>query len=297
MLIKTRWIRPLLSLGVLAGLSWMLPAWGQDPFRSGEDSRSFSPEVNQAFEEFFCAGRYLGSQATLESALAASPDEPMIYALLASIAYFENDLEDFSAQATQTREVAVQLKEADPLRGHLYEGVGYGLEAAYTVIQDGVVIGLPKALPTLNNLFESVREAQAIDAEDPELNLINGYIDLLLSNRDKALAQFQEAAPPYLAYRGQALTYRDLKQYPEALEAVDQALSVSSCTNPELYYLKAQILAAQERYAEAVPFFDQSLAASDQLPEALVSDIKLERDRAVERSLTSSTPPTASPAP
>lgn len=290
---RTYWA--LLGCGICLGMgigAWGGDlAWASDPFRSGEAARPIGPEVEEAFEAFFCAGQYQNSGGKLELAREASPEEPMIYALLAALAYQDQDQAAFAQLATQTREVATALEQQDPLRGNLYEGVGYGLEAANVVLENGVVLGLPKAVPTLNNLFASIREARQIDPDDPELNLLNGYMDLLLTYRDRSLEQFQKAGPDYLAYRGQALAYRDLKQYPQALAAVDQAIA-ASCDNPELYYLKAQILAAQEQYAAAVPLFDQALQAAEQLPEGLVADIQVERDRAAERSLASQAPST-----
>lgn len=287
-------------LGKLLGvICWVwgsaLPVWAQDPFRSGDNARPIRPEVAAAFEEFFCAGRYSQSREKLEMAKKASPEEPMVYALLAALAYQEGDLEAFARLATQTRQVAAELKKTDPLRGNLYEGVGYGLEAANIVVRDGVVIGLPKALPTLNQLFASIRAAQAVDSSDPELNLLNGYMDLLLTYREKALNQFRMAAPDYLSYRGQALAYRDMQRFDEALEAVDRAIA-ASCSNPELYYLKAQILVSKGQDREAVPLFDQALQASAQLPQPLVEQIQMERDRAAQRSgLTGQLPATPNP--
>lgn len=265
----------------LAGLT-ATPARAQDPFRSGAEAREISPEVYSAFQEFFCAGRYNRSREQLDLALQASPDEPMVYALLAALSYQEGDLEAFTERGAQTLAVASELTATDPLRGHLYEAVGYGFEAANRVLQDGVVIGLPKALPTLNNLFGAIRQAQKVNAQDPELNLLNGYMDLLLTNRDKALEQFRLAGPDYLAFRGLALAYRDLKQYDQAIDAVDQALT-SGCDNPEFIYLKAQILVLQGNDAEAVPLFNQALEAADQLPMPLVSQIQSERDSAERR--------------
>ncbi len=284
---------------LLAAVFWVWgsaqPVWAQDPFRTGANARQISPEVAAAFEEFFCAGRYSQSREKLETAREASPEEPMVYALLAALAYQEGDMQEFAQLATQTRQVATELKKTDPLRGNLYEGVGYGLEAANTVVRDGVVIGLPKALPTLNQLFASIRAAQAVDGSDPELNLLNGYMDLLLTYREKALNQFRLAAPEYMSYRGQALAYRDMQRYEEALEAVDRAIA-TSCDNPELYYLKAQILVSRGEDREAVPLFDQALQASAQLPESLVDQIQMERDRAAQRGgLTGQLPATATP--
>ncbi len=282
----TRIRRVFTSLGLLVSVLFVGPAWAQDPFRIGDDARDISPEVAEAFAEFFCAGRYTGSREKLDAALAVSPDEPIVYALLAALAYQEGDLAEFSQRGQQTLDVAQALEATDPLRGNLYKGVGYGFAAANIVLEDGVVMGLPKALPTLNNLFGSIREAQAIDAEDPELNLLNGYMDLLLTNRDKALTQFRKAGPEYMSQRGIALAYRDLDDYPAALAAVDRAIE-QSCDNPELYYLKAQILANQGNDGEAVILFDQALDASDQLPSALVEQIQRERNSAYDRSIAS----------
>lgn len=269
----------LLALVLWAGTE---AAWAKDPFRTGSNQREMSAEVSAAFEAFFCSGSHVNSQDQLEAALKASPEEPVVHALLAALAYQEGNLTEFARLATETRKVATALKTTDPLRGNLYEGVGYGLEAANQVLKDGVVLGLAKALPTLDKLFASIRLAQQVDPEDPELNLVNGYMDLLLTYRDKALTQFLKASPAYLAARGQALAYRDLERYPEALAAVDQAIA-NSCGNPELYYLKAQILANQGSYTEAVPLFDQALQASAQLPKALSDQIQMERDRAAQK--------------
>lgn len=100
----------------------------------------------------------------------------------------------------------------------------------------------------------------------------------------------------HLSYRGQALAYRDMKRFDEALEAVERAIA-ASCNNPELYYLKAQILVAKGQDREAVPLFDQALQAAAQLPEALVEQIQMERDRAAQRSGLTGQLPTPTPSP
>ncbi len=270
-----------IACGLLALIVW--PAWAEDPFRTGENARPISPETASAFESFFCLGEYANSREKLEAAQAVSPNEPLVTALLAALSYQESDLEAFAQYSTQTRELGEVLQESDPLRGSLYEGVGYGMEAANVIVREGVVLGLPRALPILNNLFDSIRAAQTVDPEDPELNLLNGYMDLLLTNRDKALEQFQLAGPPYMALRGTALTLRDMGQFDEALEAVDQAID-TSCDNPELYYLKAQILVGQEDDEAAVGYFDQALASAEQLPPGLVEQIERERNSSNLRS-------------
>ena len=112
-------------------------------------------------------------------------------------------------------------------------------------------------------------------------------VNLPFSNPEQALARLEKfAGPRYLAYRGLAIGYRDLDQYPEALQAVDRALKATS-DNPELFYLKAQILAEQGKkqndpslVKEAVSNFDKAIAKKDQLPNDLVKQIERERKRA-----------------
>ncbi|MEO1132573.1 MAG: Sll0314/Alr1548 family TPR repeat-containing protein, partial [Cyanobacteria bacterium J06639_1] len=219
----------------------------------------------------------------LETARAAEPNEPIVYALLASVAYQEGNLTEVEAMANKTLEVAKALKPTDPLRGNLYEGVGHGLVAAHRVLQDGVTVGLPRALPTLTQLFASISAANKVDPDDPELNLVNGYMDLLLTRRDKALAQFDRAAPAYLAYRGRALTLRDLDRDREALAVVDEAIAIA-CDNPELYYLKAQLLRRVDDYPQSLEYFNRALAQSELLPANIVKQMTRERD-SVQRKL------------
>jgi tetratricopeptide (TPR) repeat protein len=212
----------------------------------------------------------------------------MVYAMLASIAYIEEDFDAIERYTDRTRQAALALKPSDPLRGHLYEGVSYGFDAALGIARNGVALGLPRALPNLNKLYASIRSANAVDPDDPELNLLNGYMDLLLTRRERAVEQLSKASPTYVSYRGMALAYRDLDRDREALEAVEKAMA-GQCDNPELYYLKAQILRILERNSESVDFYNRALAAADQLPPAVVRDIKKERDRTQQR-LTSSKP-------
>ncbi len=98
----------------------------------------------------------------------------------------------------------------------------------------------------------------------------------------------KNAAPEYLADRGIAYGYRDLKQYNQALEYVNRALKATS-NNPEVYYLKAQILRGmagkeknQQLLQEAVINFDQALAKKSQLPAGLVKQIERERRKAAQ---------------
>jgi tetratricopeptide (TPR) repeat protein len=86
--------------------------------------------------------------------------------------------------------------------------------------------------------------------------------------------------------RGIAIAYRDLKQYPPALDYVNRSLKTTA-DNPELYYLKAQILYAkgkkeksQNLIKEAISHFDKALTKKSQLPANLVKQIEHERNQA-----------------
>lgn len=276
-----RWLAA--SLGAVAVLLPVEAAFAADPFRNGADARPMGPEVEAAFNEFFCKGNYTNSRNLLTQARQAEPNEPIVYALLASVSYQEGDLAQVAEMAAKTRETAVALKASDPLRGNLYEGVGYGLEAAHRVLKDGVTVGLPRALPTLNKVFASIRAATKVDPADPELNLLNGYMDLLLTRREKALEQFNRSAPAYLAFRGQALTLRDMDRDRDALAAVDKAIDIA-CDNPELYYLKAQLLNRTGDFAQSLDYFNRALDGATNLPQELVTQMTRERD-SVQRKL------------
>lgn len=110
-------------------------------------------------------------------------------------------------------------------------------------------------------------------------------MDLLLgiylpfTNPGKGIQQLQtDAGPRYLANRGIALGYRDLKQYDQALQFVNQAL-VDTPNNPEVLYLKAQILVKQGNLDQAKDYFQTALTKSEQLPKLLVAQIFYEQCR------------------
>jgi hypothetical protein len=72
-----------------------------------------------------------------------------------------------------------------------------------------------------------------------------------------------------------------MKQAAKALPVIDRALQ-SVPDNPELLYLKAQILRRQENRS-SVEYFNRALAKQAQLPASLVRQITKERDRAKEK--------------
>ncbi|MEL6786523.1 MAG: Sll0314/Alr1548 family TPR repeat-containing protein, partial [Cyanobacteria bacterium J06607_15] len=246
----------------------------------------------KAFETIFLEGDYQAVSDDLNKAEAEEPEEPLAYAMLASLAYTERDWERIKQYADKTLETAQLLSDTDPVRGNLYLGVGHFLDGAYVYEKEG-------ALPAINKLqqvFKYLDRAEDADPSDPELNLIKGYMDLLLavnlpfSSPDQAIARFEKyAAPNYLVERGLAVAYRDLKDYDQALEYANRALEIAP-ENPEHFYLKGQILrkiGKQQKSVEiltkAVENFELALAKSDQLPEFILETLEREHRSAREK--------------
>lgn len=271
---------------------WAIPSLAKDPFRNS-DARPIGETTEKAFRAFFEQGNYPAAEKHLKQ---ADIGEPMTPAMKASLVYIdwqgEKDpqkkatlLEEFRSYAEQTRTSAQAVSGKDPLRGNLYLAVSHFLSAGYAVLKDGTVKGMPQGLGEVQQAFKYLDAAEKQSPNDPELNLIKGYIELLMamnlpfSSPSQAINRLkQHAKPAYLADRGIALAYRDLNQPVKALEAVDRAIQATP-DNPELYYLKAQILVKQGNNQGSIPFFERALQKQDQLPPALVRQISRELDR------------------
>jgi tetratricopeptide (TPR) repeat protein len=261
-----------------------------DPFRPA-NPKPIGDKTASAFNAVFREGNYkAATEVYLPEAAAEEPNEPLIYALKASMVYtdWQSDqknpvlLESFKSYATQTRESAERLKATDPLRGNLYVAVGHALDAAAIITEKGTFNGATQALGKLQQVYRSLDEAEKIAPEDPEFNLLKGWLDLLISvnlpfaNPDLAIQRLEKAAPSYLAYRGIAVGNRDLKKYAQAQEYVDRALQETP-NNPELHYLKAQILVGAKQDQAAQPHFQLALSNAEQLPKDLVAQIVREQ--------------------
>lgn len=262
-----------------------------DPFRT-TNPHPIGDQTEAAFEAMFEEGNYVKAAQLLQS---AETDEPLAYALKASLNYNDEDLDAMGENARLTRETAEKLKSTDPLRGNIYIAVGYFLEGAHAFLTEGVVRSTPAVLSRLQQVFDSLNEASKIDPNDPELNLLKGYMDLMLSvnlpfaNPQQAIERLQNyAAPVYVSQRGIAIGYRDLNQQDQALAAVDQAIQQAP-SNPELFYLKAQILRRQSDGVEgedqrrlrrqSLNFFRQAWNLKTQLPANTVHQIDREACR------------------
>ena len=280
---QTIWTVPL-SITMIIGLS--SAAWAADPFRQ-KNPRDIDKYTEQAFETIFFKGDYKTVSDQLLQAEAETPDEPLTYALLASLAYTEKekDWEGIKKYADKTLESAQLLSQSDPLRGNLYLAVGHFLDGAYVYQKDGALDAIGK----LQLVFKYLDRAEDSDPNDPELNLIKGYMDLLLavnlpfSKPEQAIARFESnAAPSYLVDRGLAVAYRDLKQYDKALEYANKAIKAAP-DNPEHYYLKGQILRQIGKkkddiqvLEEATQNFTLALNKSAQLPDFVLETLEKE---------------------
>jgi len=290
-----RLLKPLLgtiAALVSVGVSFS-PALAGDPFRTS-NPRAIGNDTEAAFEALFRDGDYPTAIDELDKALRSDPNEPLVYALLASITYLnssEGIPAEFSNYATRTRETAQALLTDDPLRGNLYIAVGYFLEGAYSFLSDGAIRGTPAALNKLQQTFDYLDKAAAVNSSDPELNSIKGYMDMMLAvalpfaNAAPALERLEEyGGPAYLSWRGVAVGHRDAERPEAAMGAVDQAIEAAP-DNPELYYLKAQIFVEQRLYAQSLDWFDRALDDHEQLLSPIVRQICRERGKALERAV------------
>ncbi|WP_414546233.1 Sll0314/Alr1548 family TPR repeat-containing protein [Nostoc sp. CCY0012] len=269
---------------------WVNPSLAGDPFRTTEP-HNIGDNTEAAFKAVFQQGDYPAAERHLQQAISTEPNEPLAYAMKASLAYANKDLATLDTYSKKTLEAGQKLIATDQLRGNVYTAVGHFLEGAVILTREGTLQGAPQALTRLRQVYQHLDRAEAIAPQDPELNLLKGYMDLMLAvnlpfaSPDDAIDRLKtNAAPQYLAERGIALAYRDLKRYPQALEYVNRALNTTS-DNPELYYLKAQILRkqgqkdkSQSLIKEAIANFDKALTKRTQLPATLVRQIERERN-------------------
>jgi tetratricopeptide (TPR) repeat protein len=248
-------------------------ALAADPFRIGAKARPMGPSLQSAFEDFFRYGKYQSSSQKLAKAQSENPNEPLVFTLLAATAYQNQQKDVFLQMLPKIRDASNRIAAKDSARSHLYKGVAQGLEGYF--LKDSVT-DLPKTLTYASSMLLEIDKAHSLSPNDPEINLFVGFINMVLGKHGEALKNFQKAGPPYLSLRGQALVYRDTKDYANAQVAVDKAIAVAP-KNPELLYLKAQILVLQKNPTEAKKYFDLAINLGKELPADTLKQINKER--------------------
>ena len=274
------------------------PAWAGDPFRPG-NPYNMGDQTEEAFDTLFREGKYQDARKDLQEAEKSDPGEPLVYALSAALAFMNEDYSTMNTYAKKTIQAADNLVEEVPLRGNLYLAVGHFLEGAYKYKQDGPVGAVTK----LQKVFEYIDKAEAVDPNDPEMNMLKGYMELLLavnlpfSNPEQAIEKFENTArPAFLVDHGIAIAYRDLGNKHEndnrdkAIDYYEEGLGYvksSSRTipnNPEVIYLRGQIHYKLGKNKSNIPLlekaiedFEKALANKEQLPPSRVTEIEYEK--------------------
>lgn len=284
------YLRAFMATALTLGVA--LPTLAADPFRSGmsPNASPMGSTTGEAFELMFKDSDYKGAEALLNSAEGSEADEPLLYTLQALLIYQNEDSKDWSelssyAQKTKSAAKALSRKgdDSSKLRGNLYLAMADFLDGAYAITKDGPVLGMSTAFGKLRGIYGSMKKARAINPDDPELNLVQGFLDMMVSNylplsdtksAIKKLESVRETNPDaaYLANWALATGYRTMKKQDKALEAVNLGLA-DQPNHAELNYLKAQILGAQGNYAGAKPLFAKALQASATMPDNLVAQI------------------------
>jgi tetratricopeptide (TPR) repeat protein len=270
-----------LSLG---GNLLINPAWAGDPFRPTTPNSTIDNRTETAFSLIFHDGNYVRARQELNAAEAAGSNDPLIYAMQASMAFLDQDWAKLTSYAQKTQDKAIALAATDELRSELYQAVGIFFKGAAILKEQGIARGTPQALSMLQQVFSHIDSAEEINPNDPELNLLKGFMDLMLavnlpfSNPEQAIERLQASAPQYVAQRGIALGYRDLEEYSNATTAVDAALQAAP-NNPEIMALKAQILARQSQKADSLAWYARALTYQEQLHPRLASQLRYEHCR------------------
>ena len=271
------------SVSMLAALvtaATIMPSWAADPFRTS-NKRAIGNETQKAFELMFKDGNYTEAVRQLDVAIKTEASDPLLFALRASTFYAKEDYLGMQVAGKRVRSNAEALKGKDNLRAYIYIAASELIEAGYIVKTEGLS-SAPRVLPMVQSVFDNIQKAKDIEPNDPELNLIKGYIDMLiasvlpLSDLETALESLKQyAAPDYLKWRGIALAYRDARQPELALNAVNTALS-SAPNNPELHYLKGQVLWMRggSNIPEAKKQFELALSKSKQMNPSLVVEVR-----------------------
>ena len=110
-------------LSIVVFFSIAYPALANDPFRQ-ENPRDIGEHTEKAFKTIFLEGDYKTVVEELKLAESEEAEEPLAHAMLASIAYTEEDWEAIKKYALKTLASAELLSETDPVRDPTQKRIG-----------------------------------------------------------------------------------------------------------------------------------------------------------------------------
>nr|WP_198648901.1 hypothetical protein [Cyanothece sp. BG0011] len=84
---------------------WATPSWAGDPFRSS-NPRPIGDNTEAAFVEIFKNGNYPEAKTYLQQAVQTETDEPLAFAIQASLAYSNEDWDVMKNAADRTLSTA-----------------------------------------------------------------------------------------------------------------------------------------------------------------------------------------------
>ncbi|MGD1937442.1 MAG: Sll0314/Alr1548 family TPR repeat-containing protein [Cyanophyceae cyanobacterium] len=269
-----------------------------DPFRSS-DPHDIGDRTEAAFEALFVEGNYPAANDAILKAIDEEPGEPLAHALNGALAYVYGDWDRLQAAAAATEAAATALMDTDPLRGNLYAAVGHALWGGFAISEGGggPLQGGPEAFSRLQQAQAALNRANEIDPDDPELNLLRGFLDLLVAgnlpflNLDGAIAQLQKAQPDYLRHYGLAMANRYLDQPNLALAEIEQAIAIAP-ENPHLIHFRGQVLTKLGTAARDVSQLQQAeqdyvavLEKHEQLPRPMIRHLEHNELRRLRRTI------------
>ena len=282
-----------LGMGSLGNL-----ALAGDPFRSS-DPHDIGDRTEAAFEALFIEGNYPAANEAVLKAVKEEPGEPLAHALDGALAYVDKDWDRLQAAAAATEQAAAALRETNPLRGNLYEAVAHALRGGFAISEggDGPLQGGPEAFSRLQQAQAALNRANDVDPNDPELNLLRGFLDLLVAgnlpflNLDGAIAQLQKAQPDYLRHYGLAMANRFLDRPELALAEIESALAAAP-ENPHMIHFRGQVLAKLgqasqnlDQLKQAEKDFVTVLAKHEQLPRPMIRHLEHNELRRLRRTI------------
>jgi tetratricopeptide (TPR) repeat protein len=183
-----RFINRLATLGTSVTVLFVslaaIPAWAADPFRAGPAARPIKDQTSAVFEAAFLRGNYTEAKQLLPIALQADRSEPLATTMGAILAFYDDDLVAMNRYALQTEQLGQRLASTDPLRGNLYQAVGKSMQGGFDISKAGAgpIAGAPLALLKLQESLQFLDQAEKVNPNDPELNLLRGFMEWGLSS-------------------------------------------------------------------------------------------------------------------